>query len=66
VNRKACAFKQRDVARALRGAVAAGMKIARVDIEPNTGRISIVPAGQAKDSELDVELAEFEARHGQD
>ena len=61
------AIKQHDIARAVRGAVAAGIKVARVDIEPNSGKISIVPAGPpAKDSELDQELADFEARHGQD
>jgi hypothetical protein len=60
-------FKQRDIARAVRGAKAAGIKIARLDIEPNTGRISIVSAGLlASDNELDSELAEFEERHGQD
>jgi hypothetical protein len=66
VSRKACAFKQRDIARAVRGAEAAGVKIGRVEIEPNTGRISIVPASaSSNDGELDRELAEFEARHGQ-
>jgi hypothetical protein len=66
VSRKACAFKQRDIARAVRGAEAAGVKIGRVEIEPNTGRIAIVPAGvSSNDGELDRELAEFEARHGQ-
>lgn len=60
-------FKQRDIARAVRGAEAAGIKIVRLDIEPNTGRISIVCAGPSvSDNELDSELAKFEARHGQD
>ena len=54
MRRRRCAFKQRDIARAVRGAEAAGVKIARVDIEPKTGRISIVPAGvSTNDSELD-------------
>lgn len=66
MSRKACAFKQRDIARAVRGAEAAGVKIGRVEIEPNTGRISIVPASaSSNDGELDRELAEFEACHGQ-
>jgi len=60
-------FRQRDISRAVRGAEAAGIKIARVEIEPNTGRISIVPAGLCDNhNELDAELAEFEARYGQD
>jgi hypothetical protein len=54
MSRKPCAFKQRDIARAVRGAEAAGVKIARVDIEPNSGRISIVAVGvSTNDSELD-------------
>jgi hypothetical protein len=54
MSRRPCAFKQRDIARAVRGAEAAGVKVGRVDIEPNTGRISIVPAGvSTNDSELD-------------
>jgi hypothetical protein len=66
VSCKACAFKQRDIARAVRGVEAAGVKIGRVEIEPSTGRISIVPASvSSNDGELDRELAEFEARHGQ-
>jgi hypothetical protein len=66
VSRKPCAFRQRDVARAVRGAEAAGVKIGRLEIEPHTGRISIIPAGvSSSDCELDRELAEFEARHGQ-
>jgi hypothetical protein len=49
-----CAFKQRDIARAVRGAEAAGIEIGRVDINPVTGKISIVPATEPKnDSELD-------------
>jgi hypothetical protein len=59
VSRRPSAFKQRDVARAVRGAEAAGIRVARVDIEPSTGRISIVPAGiLANDSELDRWLKE--------
>jgi hypothetical protein len=66
VSRKACAFKQRDIARAVRGATAAGMKVGRVDIEPTTGRISIISADMsAKCNDLDVELTDFEARHGE-
>ena len=60
-------FRQSDVTRALRAALAAGMDIARLEID-NTGKIVIVPtaapaAGPTED--LDRELAEFEARHDQ-
>ena len=49
-----CAFKQRDIARAVRGAEAAGVEIGRVDIDPLTGKISIVPTVASKNySELD-------------
>jgi len=51
--RKPCAFKQRDVARAVRGAEAAGIQIGRVDIDPASGKISIVPTGPKNDGELD-------------
>jgi hypothetical protein len=38
----------------VRGAEAAGVEIGRVDIDPVTGKISIVPATKPKnDSELD-------------
>jgi hypothetical protein len=47
--RKPCAFKQRDIARAVRGAVAAGVAIGRVEIDPLSGKISIVPAAASKD-----------------
>ena len=54
MKRGPCAFKQRDISRAVRGAEAAGVKIARVDIEPKTGRISIVPVSvSTNDGELD-------------
>lgn len=63
---KACAFNSATLRARCVGAEAAGVKIGRVEIEPNTGRISIVPASvSSNDGELDRELVEFEARHGQ-
>ena len=54
MSRRPCAFRQRDIARAVRGAEAGGVQIGRVDIDPVTGKISIVPATEPKnDSELD-------------
>lgn len=36
------AFKLNDLKRAIKGAVAAGVEIARAEIEPDTGKIVIV------------------------
>jgi len=45
-SRPPSAFRQRDVTRAIRGAVAAGVDIARVEVT-NAGTIVIVPAAAA-------------------
>jgi hypothetical protein len=58
-SRKPCAFRQRDIVRAVRGAEAAGVDIGRMDIDPSTGKISIVPAADLKKhTELDRWLEE--------
>jgi hypothetical protein len=62
-------FRQQDVTRALKGAIAAGVEIARVEIDP-TGKIVIqLRNGEAKEQaaldDLDRELEAFEARHGE-
>jgi hypothetical protein len=65
MTRRPSAFRQRDLTRAVKGVTAAGVHIARVEIGRD-GKIVVVtqqPAGQQDD--LDRELAEFEARHGQ-
>jgi hypothetical protein len=64
--RGACTFKQNDVTRALRATLAAGVAVLRVEID-KFGKIVVVTAGQASAApdDLDKELAEFEARHGQ-
>ncbi len=67
---RAVPFRQRDVSRALRAARAAGVEIARVEIGTD-GRIILVPSKpvengpSATEDDLDRELAEFEAGHGQ-
>jgi hypothetical protein len=61
-------FRQQDVTRAVKAVAAAGVDIARVEID-SAGKIVIV-TGKALEptstqDELDRELQEWEARHGQ-
>jgi hypothetical protein len=59
-------FRQQDLTRALRGAIAAGVPVQRVEID-NTGKIVIILHDDPQkrlDDEIDREIAEFEARHG--
>lgn len=59
-------FRQQDVTRAVKAVTAAGVDIARVEIARD-GRIVIVTAEaqSAVQDNLDRELEEFNARHGQ-
>lgn len=63
------AFRQRDIARAVKAVQSTGVGVARVEIGSD-GKISIL-TGKPVDAstasgqdDLDRELAEFEARHG--
>jgi hypothetical protein len=60
-------FRQQDVTRAIRAAIAAGVDIARIEVAKD-GRIVIVTGGvdPAVKDDLDRELEQFRARHGQD
>jgi hypothetical protein len=51
--RRPCMFRQTDLTRALKGARAAGMGIARVEIEKD-GKIVVVPGEQQKGSSESV------------
>jgi hypothetical protein len=65
MGRSANTFRQRDLARAIRGAQAAGLSVTRVIVDPATGKITVEagnPTGQDS-SDLDQELTEFERRH---
>lgn len=59
-------IRKSDVERAILGVKAAGLNIARVEIDPKHGRINII-AGDCQvvmsDDDLDAELAAFEARN---
>jgi hypothetical protein len=64
--RAPAAFKLSDLARAIKGAQAAGVKPQRVEIDPVTGKIVMIfgdGTPPAPIDDLDRELAEFEARH---
>jgi hypothetical protein len=65
--RARCTFKQSDLTRALKGARAAGVEVARIKIAKN-GTIEIdagKPQEAAAVDDLDRELTAFEARNGQ-
>jgi hypothetical protein len=57
-------FRQADLRRALRAVKDAGAIVERIEIEPSTGKIVIIPAGAASapDTELDTWLAKRHAR----
>jgi hypothetical protein len=62
---RAATFKRADVTRAV---LAAGVGVASIEIVKD-GRIIVLPGkpeGQASSDDLDRELAEFKAQHGQD
>jgi hypothetical protein len=67
-SRAPSAFRQRDVTRAVKAVVKAGVDIARVRVEITKAGSIIVSTGTdqpAAQDDLDRELAAFEARHGQ-
>lgn len=61
--RRPALFKQHDVKRAVRGAIAGGVEILRVEIEPN-GKIVLIACNKrtSDDDEIDRDIAALEAR----
>jgi hypothetical protein len=69
MTRASAPFRQADVTRAIKGAVAAGVDISRIEIDA-AGKIVIVPGKPTEVpatpvDELDRELADWESRHGE-
>jgi hypothetical protein len=63
--RRPATVTQADIARAVKAVRSAGVDIVRVEVASD-GRIVIVTAeAPAAQDDLDRELAEFEARHGE-
>lgn len=62
--RRPCTFKESDVRRAIRATMAAGVIVARVEIDKDGKIVLFTTAEKPLEStdELDAELAEFEAR----
>jgi hypothetical protein len=62
--RGACTFRERDLAAAIKAVTKAGVDIGKVEVD-KTGKIVIIPATAVTPAinDLDIELAEFEARH---
>ena len=66
MSRAPATFRQSDVTKAIRAARKAGVENVRVEIAKD-GRIVIVTGGaQPVQDDLDRELEQFRARHGQD
>jgi hypothetical protein len=68
MSRGAQTFKQGDVTKALKAAVKAGLKVQRAEVRTDGSIIldfTAPPIATLGTVDLDIELAEFEARHGQ-
>jgi DNA polymerase IIIc chi subunit len=58
-----CTFRQTDVKRAIKAALAAGLKVVRTEFHKD--KFVLLTCGDTEQSnDLDQELSEFEKRHG--
>lgn len=60
---RAKAFRQQDLTRALRAAVAAGLRVAGYEIDPTTGRILVRITDDGSGQELTTPLDKWLADH---
>jgi hypothetical protein len=65
MSRSPRSFRQRDVARLVRAATSAGLRISGIKVDVIKGTIEVVSGEPPAPDSLDKELADFEARHGQ-
>ena len=66
MSRSPSTFKQADLTKALRAAQSVGLHVAGFKIDPQTGKIEVVTGKPPEVSDdLDRELADWEARHGE-
>jgi hypothetical protein len=68
MSRRPSNFRQQDVARAIKAALASGLRIARVEVDPKTAKITVIvgepempTANPAKDEWADA-IAELKAK----
>ena len=66
MSRSPRSFRQRDVARLVRAAMSAGLRVSGIKVDVIKGTIEVVSGEPVVPDSLDKELADFEARHGQD
>ena len=48
-------FKQADVSRAVKGAMLGGMEVGRIEIDPDSGRITLIAGQAASEPENDFD-----------
>jgi hypothetical protein len=63
MSRGPASFRQRDVTAALRAALAAGLEISKVEVDPTTGKIVIVTIAGG-DKEPITDLDKWLVQHG--